>query len=60
MANDWIKAYAKKQHIKLWEVADAMGIHEVSLSRKLRYDLPPDEQQRIKDIIDRLKSEKKR
>lgn len=59
MANEWIKSYAKSRSVRMWEVADAMKIHEASLSRILRYDLPPEKQLRIKDIIDALAEHRK-
>lgn len=59
MANEWIKSYARTRRVRLWEVADAMKIHEASLSRLLRYDLPPEKQLHIKNIIDSLANNRK-
>jgi predicted XRE-type DNA-binding protein len=45
--------------IKQWQLAEAMGISETHLSRKLRKELPQEEKQNILDIIERLSKEKK-
>ena len=37
--NEDIKAYAKIHKVKLWQVADALGITDTQFSRKLRYEL---------------------
>lgn len=37
--------------IKNYELAEMLGISEFTLSRKLRKELPQDEQQRIIDLI---------
>ena len=55
MKNLRIRAEAERQRVKLWEVAAALGITDATLSRRLRTELPPEEQQRILDIIDRIK-----
>lgn len=51
MVNEKLKNAMKETHLKQWQVADLMGINEFSLSRKLRYELPEEEQQRIIDLI---------
>ena len=54
MANLDIRANAERYGVKLWQVADELGIADTSLSRKLRRDLPPDERDKILSIIDKL------
>ena len=44
--------------IKLWQVAGALGITDGNFSRKLRYELPDAEKQKIFEIIDQLKAER--
>ena len=44
--------------IKQWQLAEAMGISETHLSRKLRKELPQEEMQTILEIIDGLSKEK--
>ena len=57
MTNTDIKVAAIRAGVKLWELAEALGIADTSLSRKLRRELPDDEKQRILEIIDRLSKE---
>lgn len=55
MSNLGVRQAAARARIKLWEVADAMGITDSALSRKLRKELPEAEQERIIAIIQRIK-----
>lgn len=57
MTNVEIRRAAGSAGVKLWELAEALGIADTSLSRKLRRELPDDEKQRILEIIDRLSKE---
>ena len=43
--------------VKLWQIADALGIPDCSLSRKLRKELPQEEKEKIFSIIQRLSRE---
>lgn len=38
--------------MKQWELAKLLGVHEVTLIRKLREELPKEEQDRICHIIE--------
>lgn len=49
-----IRAAAKESGVRLWEIADELGILDVSFSRKLRKELDPDEKAKIYAIISRL------
>lgn len=51
MANKIIKEALKEAGITQWKLADILCIHENTLCRKLRHELPIDEQQRIVGII---------
>ncbi len=51
MNNKKIREEAKANKVMLWEVAEQLGITDGTLSRKLRRELPEDEQQRIIEII---------
>ena len=55
--NQDVKRKAAGAGVRLWQVADAMGIADCSLSRKLRKELPQSEKERIFAIIDRLSQE---
>lgn len=59
MNNHDIKEAAKRAGIKLWQIADKLGINDGNFSRKLRKELNPEEKQKIFDIIAELQREKK-
>lgn len=50
-ANMEIRSSAKLAGVKLWEVAEAIGISDGMLSRKLRRELPEAEQRKILGIV---------
>jgi len=54
MSNQDIRRAAAGAGIKLWQIAEALGIADCSLSRKLRRELPVEEKQRIFAIISDL------
>lgn len=55
MANAEIKAKALVSGVKLWEIAERLGIADTSFSRKLRRELSAEEKEKIYAIIDDLK-----
>ena len=57
MSNQDIRRTAAGAGVKLWQIAEALGIADCSLSRKLRRELPAEEKRRIFAIIDRLAKE---
>lgn len=57
MKNQDIRRTAAGAGVKLWQIAEALGIADCSLSRKLRKELPDDEKEKIFSIIDRLAKE---
>ena len=52
MYNYDIKQYAKQNHVKLWQLAERLGINDGNLSRRLRREFTEDEKARVKAIID--------
>ena len=52
--NSEIRNRAKTKSVKLWQVADCLGITDSSFSRKLRHELPEPEKSRILSIIDEI------
>jgi hypothetical protein len=52
--NQDIRDYAKQLGVKLWQVADAIGITDGQFSRKLRYELEPAEKQNIMKLISQI------
>lgn len=59
MNNMKIREEAKLAGVYLWEVAERWGCNDGNFSRKLRRELPEDEQRRILGIIAELAAEKK-
>lgn len=51
-ANMKIREKARNSGVRLWQIADALGMQESLFSKKLRKELPEDEQERILSIID--------
>ena len=54
MANNEIRDYARIRDVRLWEIANALGIADATFSRKLRIELSEDKKQQIYKIIDEL------
>lgn len=52
-----IRKHASSAGVKLWQVAEELGITDFTLSRKLRHELPEDKKAEILAIIDRLAAE---
>ena len=57
MSNEALRRFAAGTGVKLWQVAEALGIADTSLSRKMRRELPPDEKERIVRIIREISKE---
>ena len=58
MKNIVIREKAKNAGVRLWEVAEHLGIGDATLSRKLRHELPREDRDRILEIIDEIANEK--
>lgn len=57
VANESLKRYAAGKGVYLWQIAREIGIMDSSLSRKLRVELPEDQQKELRAVIDRLSLE---
>ena len=57
MCNMDIRQAAAGAGVRLWQIADAIGLNDGNFSRKLRKDLPEDEKQKIFGIIEDLAKE---
>lgn len=57
MTNQDVRQAATGAGVKLWRIADALGIADCNFSRKLRKELPQEEKDRIFKIIERLSRE---
>lgn len=58
MKNLRIRQLAASKGVKLWEVAQMLGVADATLSRKLRVEIPENEQTRIIGIIERIAAER--
>lgn len=59
-ANQTIREAAKKRGVKLWQIAEAIGINDGNFSRKLRKELPQAEQEKLLNIINQLSAAKEK
>lgn len=57
MNNLDVRFAANKAGVKLWQIADAIGVADSNFSRKLRKELPDDEKAKIFEIIRRIAEE---
>lgn len=57
MKNQDVRRTAAGAGVKLWQIAEALGIADCSLSRKLRKELPSEEKEQIFSIIRELSRE---
>lgn len=57
MTNQDIRQAATGAGVKLWQIADALGIADTTFSRKLRKELPQADKNRIFSIITELSRE---
>lgn len=58
MENLEIRRKLKATKVMQWQVADKLGVSEMTLVRKLRYELPEAEKQKILSIIEEITVEK--
>lgn len=52
--NEDIKAYAKVNKVKHWQIADALNISDAQFSKKLRYELEAEEKRKVMKLIDQI------
>lgn len=57
MKNTEIRKCAFKAGVRLWQVADRLGITDGNFSRKLRHELPDAEKEKILSIIKEISKE---
>ena len=55
--NSAIRTAAAQRGVKLWQIADALGMNDGNFSRKLRHELPQEEKQQILALIDKIAKE---
>lgn len=59
MENLDIRSRAITKGVLLWEIAEAIGITDATLSRRLRRELPADERERVLKVIEQIADERK-
>lgn len=57
MCNLDVRQAAASAGVRLWQIANAIGLNDGNFSRKLRKELPAEEKQEIFGIIERLAKE---
>lgn len=57
MCNENIRQSAKSARVKLWQIAESIGMSDSSFSRLLRHELSAEEKQKIMEIIQKLQKE---
>lgn len=57
MKNKDIRSAAAGAGVRLWQIAEALGIADCNFSRKLRRELPAEEKEKIFSIIRELSQE---
>lgn len=54
MANDYIRKCLKTTGIKMWQLADELGMSEFTLSRKMRYEFSELDRTKYVQAINKL------
>ena len=52
--NENIKKYAKDNNVKLWQIADKLGVCDTGFSKRLRHPLSRVEENKIFAIVDEI------
>ena len=58
-ANSDVRSHAKEAGVFLYQIADAIGVSEPTIIRKLRYELSKEEKEKYFGIIDSIKEQQK-
>lgn len=58
MTGTEVKAFIISNGLKLWEVANALGMNDGNFSRRLRFSFTDDEVASIEKIVKELKTQK--
>lgn len=59
MANRIIREAAQKNGVLLWQLAYAVGVNDSTFSRRLRKELPQEEQEKLLSIIAQIAEDRK-
>lgn len=53
---EYFRQYAKDRKVRLWQIADALGISEPTMTRMLRHEISKEQLDRLCGIVDRIAS----
>lgn len=54
--NDDIRQAAQSTGVRLWQIAEKLGLSDGNFSRRLRRELPDEEKAKIMGLIEQLKN----
>lgn len=54
MNNTEIRVLAAERRIKMWQIADAIGIADTTFSKWMRRELPEDKKRQVLEAIDAI------
>ena len=57
MNNKDIRDAVKRSGVRMWKIAEKLGMQDSAFSRKLRRELPAEEKEKIFGIIEHLSQE---
>lgn len=57
-ANFEIRDECRQHNVKLWELAEEIGVSEATMTRKLRRELPHEQQEHILTVIREIADKK--
>lgn len=58
MTNEIIREELKEKKVYQWELASALGISEQTMVRKMRFEMPDDEQMKLLALISEIAMDK--
>lgn len=58
VANQDVREHIKESGVKMWAVARRLGIADSTLCRRLRFELPRAEKQKIMTVVNELREER--
>lgn len=58
--NDRVKTEAKAKGVRLWEIAEALGVSEFTFSRRLRHELSPQDEKKVLAVIKAISAQRGR
>lgn len=59
MANTDLRQKMRSEGVTFWQLADVLGVCEMTVSRRFRKELPEKEKNKISGIIDLIVAERK-